>query len=70
MWRSRRQCRFCVSLVRDCHEFVGDAEVQVSLVKVPIEVVGRVVPGAVDLVPFSIELDGIPGVAVVGVAGL
>ena len=59
-----------MSLVCDCHELVGDAEVQVALVKVAIEVVGRVVPGAIDLVPFSVELDGIPGVAVIGIAGL
>ena len=61
---------FGVSLVRDCHEFIGDTEVQVALVKVTIEVVGCVVPGTVDLVPFSVELDGIPGVAVIGIAGL
>ena len=59
-----------MSLVCDCHEFIGDTEVQVALVKVTIEIVGRVVPGAVDLVPFSVELDGIPGVAVIGIAGL
>lgn len=48
-----------VSFVRYCHEIIGDTEVQVALVKVAIEVVGCVVPGAVDLVPFSVELDGI-----------
>lgn len=61
---------FGVSLVRDCHEFLGDTEVQVALVKVAIEIVGCVVPGAVDLVPFSVELNRIPGVAVIGIAGL
>ena len=61
---------FGMSLVRDCHEFIGDTEVQVALVKVAIEVVGCVVPGAVDLAPFSVELNGIPGVAVIGIAGL
>ena len=61
---------FGVPLVRDCHEFIGDTKVQMALVKVAIEVVGCIVPGAVDLVPFSIELDGIPGVAVIGIAGL
>lgn len=61
---------FGVSLVRDCHEFIGDTEVQVALVKVAIEIVGCVVPGAVDLVPFSVELNRIPGVAVIGIAGL
>ena len=50
---------FGVSFVRYCHEIIGDTEVQVALVKVAIEVVGCVVPGAVDLVPFSVELDGI-----------
>ena len=48
-----------VSFVRYCHEIIGDTEVQVALVKVAIEVVGCVVTGAVDLVPFSVELDGI-----------
>lgn len=48
-----------VSFVRYCHEIIGDTEVQVALVKVAIEVVGCVVPGTVDLVPFSVELDGI-----------
>ena len=67
---SVRSVDFGVSLVRDCHEFIGDTEVQVALVKVAIEVVGCVVPGAVDLVPFFVELDGIPGVAVIGIAGL
>lgn len=61
---------FGMPLVRDCHEFIGDTEVQVALVKVAIEVVGCVVPGAVDLVPFSVELDGIPGVTVIDIAGL
>ena len=61
---------FGVPLVRDCHEFISDTKVQVALVKVAIKVVGCIVPGAVDLVPFSIELDGIPGVAVIGIAGL
>ena len=50
---------FGVSFVRYCHEIIGDTEVQVALVKVAIEVAGCVVPGAVDLVPFSVELDGI-----------
>lgn len=61
---------FGVSLVRDCHKFIGDTEVQVALVKVAIEVVGCIVPGTVDLVPFFVELDGIPGVAVIGIARL
>ena len=59
-----------VALVRHGHELVGDGEVEVARVEAVVLGVVVVVPGAVDLVPLAVQLDGVPGVAVVGVARL
>ena len=59
-----------VALVRHGHELVGDGEVEVARVEAVVLGIVVVVPRAVNLVPLAVELDGVPGVAVVGVAGL
>lgn len=56
--------------VGDCHEFVGQAKVQMALVQVPVPVVAGIVPGQVHLAPFAVDLYGVPGVAVAGDAAV
>lgn len=56
--------------VGDCHEFVGQAKVQMALVQVSVPVVAGVVPGQVHLAPFAVDLYGVPGVAVAGDAAV
>lgn len=56
--------------VGDCHELVGQAKVQMALVQVSVPVVAGVVPGQVHLAPFAVDLYGVPGVAVAGVAAV
>ena len=60
----------CMSWVRYGHKFVGKTKVEVACVEAVVLSVVVVVPGAVDLVPLAVELNGVPGVAVVGVARL
>lgn len=60
---------FGVTRVRDGHELIGQAEVQVTLVEV-VPVVIAVIPGAVDLVPLAVQFHGVPGMGVVGVPSL
>ena len=55
--------------VRDGHELIGQAEVQVTLVEV-VPVVIAVIPGAVDLVPLAVQLHGVPSMGVIGVPSL
>ena len=55
-------CR--VVAVGDGHQLVGQAEVQVALVKVAVPVVVRVVPGEVHLAPLVIDFHGVPSVTV------
>lgn len=57
-------------VVGDCHEFVGQAKVQMALVQVSVPVVAAVVPGQVHLAPFAVDLYGVPGVAVAGDAAV
>ena len=49
--------------MRHGHELVGEAKVQVALLKVAVGA-GAVVPGQVHLAPFAVDLHGVPGVAV------
>ncbi len=60
---------FGVTRVRDGHELIGQAEVQVTLVEV-VPVVIAVIPGAVDLVPLAVQLHGVPSMGVIGVPSL
>lgn len=56
--------------VGDCHELVSQAKVQMTLVQVRVPVVAGVVPGKVHLAPFTVDLYGVPGVAVAGDAAV
>ena len=53
----------------DEHELVGEAKIEMSLVKIAIPVVVRVVPCAIDLAPGTIDLYRIPGMGITGIAG-
>ena len=53
-----------VVAVRDCHELVGEPEVQVALVEVAVPAVRGVVPGEVYLAPLAVYARGVPGVPV------
>ena len=57
-----------VAFVRHGHELVGDGKVEVARIEAVVFGVVVVVPGAVSLVPLAIKLDGVPSVAVVGIA--
>ena len=50
--------------VRDGHELIGKAKVEVALIKVAVPVVIGIVPREVHLAPLAIDARGIPGVAV------
>ena len=50
--------------MRDCHELVGEPEVEVALVEVPVPVVAGVVPRQIHLAPLAVYARGIPGVPV------
>ena len=50
--------------VGDGHQLVGQAEVEMALIKIAVPVVVRVVPGEVHLAPLAVDLHGVPSVAV------
>ena len=54
----------CVVAVGDGHQLIGQAEVEMALVKVAVPVIVCVVPGEVHLAPLAIDLHGVPSVAV------
>ena len=56
--------------VGDGHQLVGQAEVQVTLVKVAVPVVVCVVPREVYLAPLAVDLRGVPSVAIAGDAAV
>ena len=59
-----------VVAVGDGHELVGEAEVDVALVKVVVPGVVGVVPSEVHLAPLAVDLHGVPGVSVAGHAAV
>ena len=50
--------------MRDCHQLVGQAEVEVSLVEVAVPVGIGVIPCEVHLAPLTVDLHCVPGVPV------
>ena len=50
--------------VGDGHQLVGQAEVEMTLVKVAVPVIVRVVPGEIHLAPLAVDLHGVPSVAI------
>ena len=56
--------------VGDGHQLVGQAEVQVALIKVAVPVVVRVVPREVHLAPLTVDLHGVPSVTIAGDAAV
>ena len=55
--------------MRNGHKIIVQAKVEMPLVKA-IPVIARVIPRAIDLAPLAINLHGVPGMAVTGIAGL
>ena len=51
-------------VVGDGHQLVGQAEVEMTLVKVAVPVVVCVVPGEIHLAPLAIDFHGVPSVTV------
>ena len=50
--------------VRDYHELVGEAKVEMALIEVAVPIVAGVVPREVHLAPLAVYAYGVPGVAV------
>ena len=48
------------------HQLISQTKIQTSLVKA-IPIIATVIPGAVRLIPLSIQLHGIPGVSIIGI---
>ena len=48
------------------HQLIGQTKIQMSLIKA-IPVIAAVIPGAVRLIPLSVQLHGIPGVSIIGI---
>ena len=51
-------------VVGDSHQLVGQAEVEMALIKVAVPVIVCVVPREVHLAPLAVDLHGVPSVAV------
>jgi len=52
--------------VGDGHQLVGQAEVEMALIKVAVPAVVCIVPCEVHLAPLAVDLHGVPSVAVAG----
>ena len=61
-------CR--VVAVGDGHQLVGQAEVEMALIKVAVPVIVCVVPRKVHLAPLAVDLHGVPSVAIAGDAAV
>ena len=56
--------------VGDGHQLVGQAEVEMALIKVAVPFVACVVPGEVHLAPLAVDLHGVPSVTISGDAAV
>ena len=48
------------------HQLIRQPKIQMSLIKA-IPIIAAVIPGAVRLIPLSVQLHGIPGVSIIGI---